>query len=237
MHLGVNIDHVATLREARRGLEPEPAFAALIAEAAGADSIVVHLREDRRHIKDADLFILKKIIKTKLNLEMSIASEIISIALKVKPDQVTLVPEKRNELTTEGGLDVIHNFSRVKDAVKKFRKAGIALSIFIDPVKEQIQAAKKAGAKEIELHTGSYANAQNKSQERKYLNELKSIAKFAHSQGFAVFAGHGLNYCNASEVAKIKEITELNIGHAIIARALFCGLGQAVKEMKELIRQ
>ena len=235
MRLGVNIDHIATLREARGGLEPEPGFAALIAEAAGADAIVAHLREDRRHIKDVDLFILRKIIKTRLNLEMSIAPEIINIALKVKPEQATLVPEKRKELTTEGGLDVVLNFNNVRNVVNKLEKSGIDVSIFIDPNKRQIQAAKEAGAKRIELHTGCYANAKNKSQEYSCLKELKSVAKFARALGFDVFAGHGLNYCNVFEVAKIKEITELNIGHAIIARALFCGLGQAVKEMKELI--
>jgi len=235
MRLGVNIDHVATLREARGGLEPEPGFAALIAESAGADAIVVHLREDRRHIKDGDLFILRKLIKTRLNLEMSIAPEIINIALKVKPEQATLVPEKRKELTTEGGLDVVLNFNNVRNVVNKLEKSGIDVSIFIDPNKRQIQAAKEAGAKRIELHTGCYANAKNKSQEYSCLKELKSVAKFARALGFDVFAGHGLNYCNVFEVAKIKEITELNIGHAIIARALFCGLGQAVKEMKELI--
>jgi len=237
MRLGVNIDHVATLREARGGLEPEPGFAALIAEAAGADAIVAHLREDRRHIKDEDLFILKKIIKTKLNLEMSIAPEIINVALKVKPEQATFVPEKRQELTTEGGLNVISNCEKIRNAINKLEKAGIYVSIFIDPDKQQIKAAKNAGAKKIELHTGRYANAKNKIQERKFLAELKTTAKFAHSLDFSVSAGHGLNYCNVLEVAQIKEITELNIGHSIISRALFCGLGEAVKEMKELICQ
>jgi pyridoxine 5-phosphate synthase len=235
MLLGLNIDHIATLREARKGLEPEPVLAALIAEASGADSIVVHLREDRRHIQDDDIFILRKIIKTRLNLEMSIAKEIVDVALKAKPDQATFVPEKRRELTTEGGLNVVKNFRGVKEALEKLDEAGVDVSIFIDPDKQQIRAAKKAGARKIELHTGCYANAKNKSEERRYLKELSSAAKFAYSLGFDVFAGHGLNYCNVFEIIKIKEISELNIGHAIIARAVFCGLGQAVREMKELI--
>lgn len=235
MKLGVNIDHIATLREARGGLDPEPVFAAIIAEAGGADSIVAHLREDRRHIKDNDLFILRKVVKTRFNLEMSITPNILRVALKVRPDQATLVPEKRKELTTEGGLDVLLHFSRIKEAVKRLESSGIEVSLFIDPNIRQIEAALKTGAKMIEIHTGAYANTNNKHREIKLLAKLKSAAKFAKSQGLSVFAGHGLNYCNALEVANISEIEELNIGHAIITRALFTGLGQAVKEMKELI--
>ena len=235
MRLGVNIDHIATLREARKGLEPEPAFAALIAENSGADSIVVHLREDRRHIKDSDLYILRAIVRTKLNLEMSISPEIVKIACKVKPDQATLVPERRQELTTEGGLDVAANFVRVKKVVDKLEASGVKVSLFIDPVKLQIRSAKKTGAKIIEIHTGSYANAANKKQENRYFKELKSVTAFANSIGLTVFAGHGLNYNNVLKIAKIKAIEELNIGHSIISRAVFVGLGKAVKEMKELI--
>ncbi|MDD5731269.1 MAG: pyridoxine 5'-phosphate synthase [Candidatus Omnitrophica bacterium] len=235
MRLGVNIDHVATLREARGGLEPEPAFAALLAEDSGADSIVAHLREDRRHINDTDLRILKEITRTKLNLEMSVSKEIVDIACRVKPGQATLVPEKRKELTTEGGLDIINNFRRVKLTVRKLEGAGIDASLFIDPDKGQISASRETGVMMIELHTGRYANAKNKEEEDKHFKEMKAAAQFARSLGLNVFAGHGLNYNNASRIAGIGEIEELNIGHSIIARAVFVGLGRAVKEMKELI--
>lgn len=235
MRLGVNIDHVATLREARGGLEPEPSFAAILAEDSGADSIVVHLREDRRHINDKDLSLLKEIMRTKLNLEMSTNPEIVDIACSVLPDRATLVPEKRKELTTEGGLDVVTNFSRIKSAVTKLRNNSIGVSLFIDPNKKQLAAARKTGAEMVELHTGRYANAKGRKEEQKYLSELKSAAKFAKSLGFKVFAGHGLNYNNAGRMVEIREIEELNIGHSIISRAVFTGLGRAVKEMKELI--
>ncbi len=235
MRLGVNIDHVATLRQARGGLEPEPVFAALIAETSGADAIVAHLREDRRHIKDADLFLLKGVVRSRLNLEMSIAPEIVAIACKIKPDQATLVPEKRKELTTEGGLDVALNQARVRQAIEKLKKAGIEVSLFIDPVKRQISAARSAGAQMIELHTGSYANAKSPAEEKKLLKELEEAAAFARKLKLHVFAGHGLNYNNAAAVARIKGIEELNIGHSIISRAVFAGLGRAVSEMKELI--
>lgn len=235
MRLGVNIDHVATLREARGGLEPEPAFSALIAENSGAESIVAHLREDRRHIKDTDLYILREIVRTRLNMEMSISPEIVNIACKVKPDQATLVPEKREELTTEGGLDVTGNPQRIKKTIAKLTAAGIDVSLFIDPVKSQIKSAELAGAKMIELHTGSYANARDIKEEKKCLGELKLAVLFAKSLGLKVFAGHGLNYNNVSSVAKIRDIEELNIGHSIVCRSLFCGLGKAVKDMKELI--
>ena len=237
MRLGVNIDHIATIREARGGLEPEPAFAALIAEASGADAIVAHLREDRRHINDNDLFILRKILRGRLNLEMSVAPEIVGVALKVKPDQSTLVPEKREELTTEGGLDVAEHFSKIKKVVNKLQKEGIGVSLFIDPHRRQIEAAVDTGAKMIELHTGAYSNAADRAKEMKYLKELKRAVIFAKSQGLSVFAGHGLNYCNVLNVAKIKDIEELNIGHAIISRAVFVGLGQAIREMKDLIKR
>jgi len=235
MRLGVNIDHVATLRQARRALEPEPAFAALIAEENGADSIVVHLREDRRHINDSDLYLLKGIVRVRLNMEMSISKKIVDLACTVKPDQSTLVPEKREELTTEGGLDVAKNFNKVKEAVFKLEGQGIDVSIFIDPVRAQIRSAFRAGARMIELHTGRYANAKDKKAELKRLKELISAAKFAKSLGMHVVAGHGLDYNNADRVAAIDEIEELNIGHSIVARGVFIGLGRAVKEMKELI--
>lgn len=233
--LGVNIDHVATLREARRGIDPEPVFAALICEAAGADSIVVHLREDRRHIKDRDLYILKGAVKTRLNLEMSIAREIVEIACKVKPDQATLVPEKRQELTTEGGLDVLANFKRIKQVLSILEKHGIAVSLFIDPDKKQIGAAKKVGAGMIELHTGRFADAKDKKGRDKYFKELKTATHYALAKGLLVNAGHGLNYNNAGRVAKIKGIEELNIGYSIVCRAVLVGLERAVKEMKMLI--
>jgi len=236
MRLGVNIDHVATLREARRGLEPEPAFAAIIAEAGGADSIVVHLREDRRHIKDSDLYILKGIVRTRLNLEMSCSLKIVNIACKVKPDQATLVPEKRQELTTEGGLDVAGNILSIKQVVRRLTNSGIDVSLFIDPDKKQIVSAKSSGAKMIELHTGRFANAKDRSQENKFLKQIAQAVKFANSQGLKVFAGHGLNYNNVERIVKILGIEELNIGHSIISRAVFIGLGRAVKDMKDLIR-
>ena len=233
--LGVNIDHVATLRQVRFGVEPEPVFAALICEASGADGIVVHLREDRRHIQDKDVLILRKTIKTKLNLEMSIAPEIVTIARKIKPDQATLVPERRQELTTEGGLDVAGNINKIRNTVKKLRDSGISVSLFIDPDKKQIEAAKKSGAKMIELHTGRYADAKGPKSEDKYFRELQKAVEFALDSGLVVNAGHGLNYYNVSRIAKIKGIEELNIGYSIICRAVMVGLSQAVKEMKELI--
>ena len=235
MLLGVNIDHIATLREVRRGIEPEPVMAALVCEASGADSIVVHLREDRRHIKEKDLRILKKVVRTKLNLEMSIAPDIVRIACEVKPDQATLVPERRQELTTEGGLDVVTNFGKIKEAVKKLKQSGIPVSLFIDPDKKQIAAAAKIGIKMIELHTGRYAQAQNTSAENKYFKELVEATRFAKRKGLAVFAGHGLNYYNVSRVARIKGIAELNIGYSIVCRAAITGLAVAVKQMKALI--
>lgn len=233
--LGVNIDHVATLRQARLADEPEPALAALVCEASGADSIVVHLREDRRHIQDNDVFLLRKVIKTKLNLEMSIFPEIVRIACKAGPDQATLVPERRQELTTEGGLDVCGSFNRVRDAVKKLQDSGISASLFIDPAKKQIEAAKKSGAKIIELHTGRYADADDKKGEDKYFKELQAAVVCALDMGLTVNAGHGLNYYNAARVAGIRGVEELNIGYSIICRAVMAGLSRAVKEMKQLI--
>jgi pyridoxine 5-phosphate synthase len=234
--LGVNIDHVATLREVRHGIEPEPILAALIAQTAGADSIVVHLREDRRHIKERDLYILKEVVKIKLNLEMSIADDIVKIACKIKPDQATLVPEKRQEITTEGGLDVASNFKKIKGVLERLEKNNIAVSLFIDPDKDQINAAKKLGIKMVELHTGRYAEAKSEKEQDKYFRELKDAANYAKLKGFCVFAGHGLNYYNVTEVAMIKEIEELNIGYSIVCRAVFLGLERAIKEMITLIK-
>lgn len=235
LKLGVNIDHVATLREVRCGIEPEPVFAALICQAAGVDSIVVHLREDRRHIKERDLCLLKEVIKVKLNLEMSVAREIVKIACKIKPDQATLVPERRQELTTEGGLDVVRNFRRVKQVLEKLEKDDIRVSLFIDPDKRQIDTAGKLGAKIVELHTGRYAQAKNKKEEERYFKEIQVAASYAKNKNLTVNAGHGLNYYNVSRIAKIKEIEELNIGYAIVCRAVLVGLERAVKEMKTLI--
>ena len=233
--LGVNIDHVATLRQARRGLKPEPVEAALVCEKAGADSIVAHLREDRRHINDKDISNLKKSVKTKLNLEMSIAPEIVDIACRIRPDQVTLVPERRQELTTEGGLDVAKYLPKIIPVTKKLQDRGIEVSLFIDPNRKQIDAARISGALMIELHTGRFADAKNKTTQDKYLKQIKGAAKYASGLELIVNAGHGLDYSNVSKIAEIKEIEELNIGYSIICRAIFTGLDKAVKQMKALI--
>jgi pyridoxine 5-phosphate synthase len=234
--LGVNIDHVATLREVRHGIEPEPAFAALMCQQAGADSIVVHLRQDRRHIKDRDICILKELVRAKLNLEMSTASDIVEIACKVRPNQVTLVPEKRQEITTEGGLDVVTNFKKLKEVLGKLDKQGVEVSLFIDPDKKQIDASKKVGVRMIELHTGRYADAKAGREEDKYFRELETAVRHARDSGLVVNAGHGLNYYNVARVARIKGVEELNIGYSIVCRAVLVGLDRAVREMKALIR-
>jgi len=236
MKLGINIDHIASIREIRKGLEPEPVYAAFICEAAGADSIVVHLREDRRHIKDRDLYLLKEIVKTKLNLEMSTASEIVNIACKVRPQQATLVPERRKEITTEGGLDVAGNMKKVAQAVNKLKKHNIAVSLFIDPIKSQIDASAKLGVKMIELHTGRYADAKTKSSKRLRLTELERAARYGYQKGLIVNAGHGLDYYNVKSVARIPHIEELNIGYSVVCRAALVGLDRAVREMKALIK-
>lgn len=234
--LGVNIDHIATLREARKTYMPDPVEAARICEEAGCDSIVCHLREDRRHINDADVVTLREIIKTRLNLEMSAASDIVKFACKIKPDQATLVPERRMEVTTEGGLDVKKNFSRIKTVIGRLKDSGIAVSLFINPSIAQIDASAKTDAEIIELHTGEYANAPSEKARKKELDVLRKAASYAHSAGLEVNAGHGLNYENTRDVACIDEMNELNIGHAIIARAVFSGLGEAVREMLEIAR-
>ena len=233
--LGVNIDHVATLRQARGGKEPEPIAAAMLVESAGADGIVVHLREDRRHIQDRDLRLLRQILKTRLNLEMAPAAEIVNIAIDVKPDLVTLVPERRAELTTEGGLDVIKHKDTLKKVIARLHKNDIDVSIFIDPDTKQIEAAGDIGATIIEIHTGRYANASSLKEEETEKEEILNAVMFAKGIGLSVSAGHGLNYRNVSDIAGIKEIEELNIGHSIISRAVLVGLEKAVREMKMLM--
>lgn len=233
--LGVNIDHVATVRQIRAGIEPEPVYAALIAEAAGADGIVVHLREDRRHIRERDLFILKEVVKTRLNLEMSVARDIVEIACKVKPDRATLVPEKRHEITTEGGLNIVESFKKIREVVKELHGHGIGVSLFIDPDRAQIEASKRAGVKMVELHTGCYANACDENERKKYLEKLKGLSYYAKRIGLQVFAGHGLDYFNVSKIAKLEPIEELNIGYSIVCRSVIVGLDRAVREMKQLI--
>jgi len=234
--LGVNVDHVATLRQARGGNQPDPVYAAFLAESAGAQSIVAHLREDRRHIQDRDILLLRKRIKTYFNLEMSIAPEILKIACKVKPDQATLVPERRMELTTEGGLDVVGHLKTISLAVKKLKKSGVQVSLFIDPDKKQIEAARLTGSGIIELHTGRYALAKNYAQKQKFFLQLRYAVEYARTRGLVVNAGHGLDYSNVKQIAEIKGINELNIGYSIIAKALYVGLFSAVKEMRELIK-
>ncbi|EGR2794892.1 pyridoxine 5'-phosphate synthase [Vibrio navarrensis] len=235
IYLGVNIDHVATLRNARGTKYPDPVHAAEIAERAGADGITVHLREDRRHITDRDVRLLSETIQTRMNLEMAVTDEMVEIALQTKPEYVCLVPEKREELTTEGGLDVAGHLEKVKAATQKLTDAGIKVSLFIDADREQIDAAKACGAPFIELHTGHYADAET---EADRLNELKKIAagaSYAADLGITVNAGHGLTYHNVAPIAALPEIYELNIGHAIIGRAVFDGLEKAVADMKAIM--
>ena len=233
--LGVNIDHVATLREARKGCVPDPLEAALACMSAGCDSIVCHLREDRRHINDKDVKLLRRLVKARLNLEMSVAAGIVDIACAIKPDQATLVPEKRREVTTEGGLDVKKNLARVRRVVSRLEASGIEASLFINPSKMQIDASLESGAGIIELHTGEYANASSVRSKRMHLENLRRMTEYALSLGFEVNAGHGLDYKNARPVARIKGMNELNIGHSIIARSVFVGLSQAVRQMRRLI--
>lgn len=229
--LGVNIDHAATLRQARRGFDPDPVKAAEICEKAGAHSIVCHLREDRRHIQDKDVLRLRKSVRTRLNLEMSLNPQIIKITGQVKPDVATIVPERRQEITTEGGLDVVKNFSKVKNAVSFLQDKGIEVSLFIAPVQQQIEQAKLSGATIIEIHTGSYADAADRLANARELKKILTATDYARHIGLKVSAGHGLNYTNTSTIAKIKGIEELNIGHSIICEALFTGLDPAVKKM------
>ena len=232
--LGVNIDHVATLREARKAKAPSPITAALLAEMGGADGIVVHLREDRRHIQDRDLSLLRETIQTRLDLEMAATDEMVKIALLVKPEMVTLVPEKRQELTTEGGLDVVSMRKNLKPVLSRLQGHGIRVSLFIEPSKEQIKAAKEISADCIEIHTGQYANHRGKEQEKE-LRRIVLAAALASHLGLAVNAGHGLDYGNVAAIAAIPDVQELNIGHSIIARAVLVGMESAVAEMKSRI--
>ena len=230
IRLGVNIDHVATVRQVRLGVQPDPVELALLCEQGGADSIVAHLREDRRHIQDHDVARLRKRLKIPLNLEMGISADIVSVALRVGPEQVTLVPEKRQELTTEGGLDVAGQFEKVQKTVKRFQAQKIEVSLFIDPQPGQVAAAHRSGARIVEFHTGSYAHAPKKSKE---LRHLVAASRAARREGMIVAAGHGLTLGNVRAVAAIAEIEELNIGHSIVSRALAVGMLKAVREMKE----
>ena len=235
--LGVNIDHVATLRQARGTRYPDILQAALLAEQAGADGITAHLREDRRHIQDKDIYLLKQNIHTRLNFEMAVTNEMVEIACDVKPYACCLVPEKRAELTTEGGLNVVENLENLKRACARLADAEIEVSLFIDPDKSQIDAAVKIDVPVIELHTGAYAEAKNRIEQEKELARIQHAAHYAHSRGLQVNAGHGLNFHNVQAICKIPEIIELNIGHAIIAQAVFSGLGQTVCDLKALMEK
>jgi pyridoxine 5-phosphate synthase len=233
--LGINVDHIATLRQARGTNYPDPVYAASVAEHAGADGITVHLREDRRHIQDRDIHVLKQTLHTRMNLEMAVTDEMVSIACDVKPAFCCLVPEKREELTTEGGLDVVGQLNKITAAVEKLAAAGIEVSLFIDADKTQIDAALASKAPYIEIHTGHYADADSNVEQQAELVRLIDGIKYAHSIGLKVNAGHGLNYFNVKPIAAIEEIIELNIGHAIIARAVIDGLDKAVRDMKKLM--
>jgi len=232
--LGVNIDHIATLRQARGTKYPDPVQAAILAEEAGADGITLHLREDRRHIQERDVILFKDVLQTKMNLEMAVTNEMLAIAEKVQPADCCLVPEKREELTTEGGLDVYSQKDKIKDACKRLKNAGINVSLFIDADKKQIDSAVEVGAPIIEIHTGHYADLTGNQQQQEF-ETIKTNVEYAHSLGLQVNAGHGLHYHNVQKLAAIPQIVELNIGHAIIARAVFTGLKEAVAEMKRLM--
>jgi pyridoxine 5-phosphate synthase len=231
--LYINIDHVATLRQARRGDEPDPVEAATVCETAGADGITAHLREDRRHIQDADIEKLRKSVRTYFNLEMACVAEMLELARRLKPEQVTLVPERREEITTEGGLDITSDPARIRNAVEALSSAGIRVSLFIDPTRVAVEQSKKLGVPAIELHTGTYSHQPDSEQA---LDALRDSARRAADLGLAVHAGHGLNLRNVAAVAAIPEIEELNIGHSIISRAVFVGLDRAVREMGEAMR-
>jgi len=237
IELGVNIDHVATLRQARGTKYPSPIDAAQIAELAGADAITLHLREDRRHIQDRDVDVLRAQLQTRMNLESAVTDEMVNIALRVKPHDVCLVPERREELTTEGGLDVVSHFDKVKHACDRLSAAGIRVSLFINADTAQIDAAVKAGAPVIEIHTGAYADVITSQEQATELSKIYNAVAYGLDQGLKVNAGHGLDYENVKSIAAISGISELNIGHAIISQAVFVGLEQAVKQMKQLIQQ
>ncbi len=236
MRLAVNIDHIATVREARGGEEPDPVTAAHLCELAGAQGIVCHLREDRRHINDRDLRLLRESVKTKLDLEMAAVDEIVKIALDTLPDLVTFVPEKRQELTTEGGLDVRGNRHRLRDVIREMHRHEIPVSLFIEPTTEQVDAAREVEANFVEMHTGSYANAHTLGEQEALLEEIRKAARLARELGMGVNAGHGLNYTNITPFREIEEIEEVSIGHAIISRAVFVGLDRAVRDMVDLLR-
>lgn len=232
--LHVNIDHVATLRQARRERNPDPVAAAVLCELAGAHGITVHLREDRRHIQDRDVRLLRETVKTFLNLELALTDEMVGIALGLRPDAVCVVPEKRSELTTEGGLDAVAARARLTRELPRFHEAGVATSVFVDPLPEPLEACAQAGAEFVELHTGAYANARGAARENE-LKRLETAARYAHELGLRVNAGHGLDYDNVQPVAGLPFVEELNIGHAIIARAVLVGIDQAVREMQDRI--
>lgn len=236
MRLGVNVDHIATLREARKGFEPDPVAAAILAELAGADGIVVHLREDRRHIQERDCRLLKNVIRGKLNLEMACTDEMVKFAKSLKPNQATIVPEKRQELTTEGGLDVVSGIDFIKPLIYLLKDDGISVSLFIDPDVDQVKSAKKCSADAVEIHTGMYANAKTEKEIEDEIERIRICAETSKKIGLSVYAGHGLNYQNVSRITKIPQIEELNIGHSIIARASLVGIKEAVKEMLRLIK-
>jgi len=233
--LGVNIDHIATLRQARGGREPDPVWAAVLAELGGADGITIHLREDRRHIQDRDAHLLRQTVQVRLNLELAVEPEIVAVALELRPDQVTFVPENRAELTTEGGLDVVSQRSRVGEALARCRDAGLEVALFIDPDPKQVAVAVELGAAAIEFHTGRYADAAEGADRIRELTALRNAAAATVAAGLELHAGHGLNYQNVAAVARLNQMAELNIGHSIVSRAMFVGLTQAVREMKECI--
>jgi pyridoxine 5-phosphate synthase len=235
--LGLNVDHIATVRQARRGTEPDPVTAAAIGELAGAEGITIHLREDRRHIQDRDLEILRKTVQTKLNLEMAATDEMVGIACRIKPEQCTLVPEKRQELTTEGGLDVCGNLATITKAISDLHKAEIIVSLFVDPTAEQIKASRESGADAIEIHTGRYAEARNEASRHHELAAIREAINLGNELGLTVHAGHGLNYVNIIPLTQMTGIDEFNIGHSIISRAVLVGLDRAVREMVALIRR
>jgi pyridoxine 5-phosphate synthase len=234
-HLGVNIDHVATLRQARRTNEPDPVWAAALAELGGADGVTIHLREDRRHIQDRDLELLRQTVAVKLNLELAANRDVVEIACRVRPDQATLVPERREEVTTEGGLDIAGQRAAAADAIRRLREADIVVSLFLDPDPRQIQTARDLGADAVELHTGSYANARSDAARSAELTKLIQSGALVRQYGMTLHAGHGLTYRNVQPVAGIEGMSELNIGHSIVARAVMVGFQQAVREMKQLV--
>jgi pyridoxine 5-phosphate synthase len=237
VRLGVNIDHVATLRQARGGREPDPIWAAVLAELGGADGITIHLREDRRHIQDRDLRLLRETVNVRLNLELAVTPEIVSLAIATRPDQLTFVPERREELTTEGGLDVLGQSDRIAEAVSRCLEAGLEVSMFIDPDVAQVEASARIGAHAIELHTGRYADAADETARAREFEAIRTASTAAIAAGLHLHAGHGLNYQNVVPIARIDSMTELNIGHSIISRAVFVGLERAVREMKSCIKE